>query len=167
MAQLRAPAATMRHIRAGLDVVGEDLVEMERRVEHPQGRRGYRMRELSSELGIPGYLKETITIYLPKSTTSRSIVITHEAPGLKLSCSVSCEAMLHVVDKGDEYPEAVVSGMVGRTVGEFVDICHTSFAECSESRITALFRPSKGWWIVYFDAQVESIPIPELLEEAC
>lgn len=154
--RIRATSATMKQIREGMDVVGEDIAEMVRLLTNPGGRKGYRARELTSELGIPGHRNETISIKLGKATDSSTIIVIHEIGPLTVSVSVDGLAVVRFPEKGlGDQPLAVIHGLPGRPLATLLDLSRTSLAELGEAPIHSVFNAdSKGMATAYVKAPI-------------
>lgn len=154
--RIRAASATMKHIREGMDILGEDIAEMVRRLSHPDGRKGYRMRALTSELGIPGHRNETISIKLGRATDSNTIIVIHEVGPMTISVSVDGLAVVRFPESGlGEQPLAVLHGLTGRPLSALLDFSKTSLAELGDAPIHSVFNAdSKGLATVYVKAPI-------------
>lgn len=162
---IRGFAETMTHVRKGLDVVGDDLAEMYRRVNHPEGRKGYRRQGLKSELGIPGYPKETIEINLGSSIEGDTIKVLHHLGLSLLSCTYDGQVILRVrIPDYVELPETVRTGHKGQPLSRIVDLSTTSVSSLGEAKVTDVFINGDGTQSIYMKAPVTEYAIEALLE---
>ena len=51
-ATIRITEESLKHIKDAADFVADDIAEMARRLNHPDGRKGFRARGLESVVGI-------------------------------------------------------------------------------------------------------------------
>ena len=156
---------TMRHLKDGLDVVGDDLAEMLRRVDHPQGRKGARNRGLESDLGIPGHPGETVTISLGSSLEGDAIKVLHRLGRSLLSCTVDGHPILRTtIPDYVELPDAVRSGMPGGRLSRIVDMSETSIPGLGEAIVREIFVNGDGTVSIYLDAPGTRYAIAAFLE---
>lgn len=162
---IQAFSDTMRYLKDGLDIVGDDIAEMLRRVTHPEGRKGSRNRGLDSELGIPGHLKETITVSLGKSIEGDTIKILHSLGDSLLSCTYDGKPILRTrIPNYVDLPETVRTGLPGQPLSQVVDVSSTSIPRLGEARIREIFLNGDGTVSIYLDAPVTQYAVSAFLE---
>ena len=167
MKTIQAFSGTMKHLKEGLDVVGDDLAEMLRRVSHPDGRKGVRTHGLRSELGIHGHRNETIVIELGRSIESDIIKVLHELGSSLLSCTIDGMPILRTrMPDYVELPESVRTGFIGKRLSRVVDVSETSIPELGDARIHEIFVNGDGTVSIYMHAPVTKYAIEAFLELA-
>lgn len=139
-ATIQGAAQTMRYIKGAGDIVADDIAEMARRLNHPKGRKGYRSRELHSRIGIHGYPAETITISLGAATNSNNIVVLHDIRTVRISVTYDGDIVVRIPGSEiDEMPESIKHAIVGKTIGEIIDLTNTSMNDMGESIIKSFY----------------------------
>ena len=167
MKTIQAFAGTMKQLKGGLDIVGDDLAEMLRRVSHPDGRKGSRTHGLRSELGIPGHRKETIVVELGKSIEGDTIKVLHELGHSLLSCTVDGMPILRTrIPDYVDLPDSVRTGLIGKTLSRVVDVSSTSIPELGDARIHEIFVNGDGTVSIYMHAPVTKYAMRAFLELA-
>ncbi len=156
---------TMRHLKDGLDIVGDDLAEMLRRVDHPEGRKGSRNRGIDSELGIHGHPGETIRLSLGTSLEGDAIKVLHHLGKSLLSCTIDGHPILRTsIPDYVELPDTVRNGMLGGKLSRIVDMSSTSIPGIAESIVREIFLNGDGTVSIYLDAPVTRYAITAFLE---
>lgn len=167
MKTIQAFSGTMKHLKEGLDVVGDDLAEMLRRVSHPDGRKGIRTHGLRSELGIHGHRNETIVIELGRSIESDIIKVLHELGSSLLSCTIDGMPILRArIPDYAKLPETVTTGFIGRPLSRLVNVSETSIPELGDATIHRIFINGDGTVSIYMHAPVTKYAIEAFLELA-
>lgn len=141
-ARIAAYAGTMRHIVEGLDIVGEDIAEMGRRLRKLP-RKGHNAKAIESELGIYPYRRETILISLHTPSRSNKIIVLHKIGDIVISVTVDDMVIVRAPFSGRDWEgltEAAREGFTGRPLGSFVDMSETSIPEIGEFPIHSLYH---------------------------
>lgn len=162
---ITALSSTMRHIRDGLDVVAEDLLEMDRIITHPEGRKGYRTRSFSSDLGIPGHLKETISFSIPGGHDTSNIRVKHFLD--KICVSITSDELHAIVkipkDILIDQPDSLKYSLVGSPLSEIIDLSKTSIPEFGNSIINSIYS-GNGKTDIYVKAETTQYQVKALVE---
>ena len=147
-ATLVAYAGTMRHLVDGLDVVGDDIEEMARRLRKLP-RRGQNAKSLHSELGIHRFRGETISLRLGRPSESNRIVLLHKIEHARhyhetvISVSVDGDVVVKTPFPEHQWaamPDVARDGFAGRPLGALIDMSATSVPELGDYPIKSIYH---------------------------
>ena len=140
-AKIRFIAPSFRHVKAAADIIGPDIAEMARRINHPKGRKGYRARGMESQIGIHRFPKETITVSLEKSENGRNIITAHEVGPVRITITVDKTVVIKAPFGGnlEEYPEAYKASLAGSPVSKVIDFSETSIPELGNYTVKRIY----------------------------
>ena len=154
-ATLVAYAGTMRHLVDGLDVVGDDIEEMARRLRKLP-RKGQNAKSLHSELGIHRFRGETISLRLGRPSESNRIVLLHKIEHARhyqetarhyqetvISVSVDGDVVVRTPFPEHQWaamPDVAREGFAGRSLGTLIDMSATSVPELGDCHIKSIYH---------------------------